>query len=271
MKMFSKNHPVWAGIIGLVLLLIIVGAASGGSDKSTKSDKSATTPSAADTQDTTTPTCTNIGSPHKLEIGPEGRTRVYRVVAGSTCVSQKVLDTFAQKAGALPQTIQVGSHKLQLVPASAPAPAAPAPKPKSSKQRVRDALANVEASGYAGKLKIQSVEFGHADSSEAEAEVTVTTPEGGLSGASWDDLDNGAKAVFQNVYKDAGWKHASVIVFKGGLVSTETGKDLPDVNTGIYTMLGDQASEIDWSDGDALDYNIKWSNYRDFAHPALKH
>jgi hypothetical protein len=60
-----------------------------------------------------------------------------------------------------------------------------------------------------------------------------------------------------------------VLVYKGGLVSKSTGKELPDVNTGIFTMPTGQAKQIDWSDDDALD-NIDWSIYRDFCHPALQ-
>jgi hypothetical protein len=41
------------------------------------------------------------------------------------------------------------------------------------------------------------------------------------------------------------------------------------VNTGIFTMHARDASQIDWSNDDALNYNIAWSNYRDFCHPAL--
>ena len=54
------------------------------------------------------------------------------------------------------------------------------------------------------------------------------------------------------------------------LVDTETGKDLPNANTGIYTMSRGEARRIDWSNDDAINYTIDWSLYRDFAHPALK-
>ena len=53
------------------------------------------------------------------------------------------------------------------------------------------------------------------------------------------------------------------------LVDSSTGKELPDVNTGIFTMPDGQAKQIDWSDEEAL-LNIDWSIYRDFCHPALK-
>jgi hypothetical protein len=52
-------------------------------------------------------------------------------------------------------------------------------------------------------------------------------------------------------------------------VDSRTGEDLPDANTGIYTMPAGLAGQIDWSDEDGL-LNIDWSNYRDFCHPALE-
>ena len=60
-----------------------------------------------------------------------------------------------------------------------------------------------------------------------------------------------------------------MVAFKGGLVDTATGAELPDVNTGIFTMPAGQAQQINWSDEDAL-LNIDWSLYRDFCHPALQ-
>jgi len=77
-----------------------------------------------------------------------------------------------------------------------------------------------------------------------------------------------AQAIFQKVYKDTGWRKRAVLVYKGGLVDKTTGKELPDVNTGIFTMPATQARQIDWSDDDALS-NLDWSFYRDFCHPAL--
>jgi hypothetical protein len=52
-------------------------------------------------------------------------------------------------------------------------------------------------------------------------------------------------------------------------VDTSTGQELPDVNTGIFTMPAGQSKRIEWSEEDAL-LNIDWSNYRDFCHPALQ-
>jgi hypothetical protein len=139
------------------------------------------------------------------------------------------------------------------------------PTASTPKDRVREAVGSeVDASGYAGTLEVRDVSF-----EGNEAQVTVTTPEGGLQGASCDDLNEGAKAVWTKVYNDAAWNGGALVVFKGGLVSTVTGEDLPDANTGIFTIHADQAAQIDWSDDDAL-LNIDWSYYRDFCHPALK-
>jgi hypothetical protein len=141
----------------------------------------------------------------------------------------------------------------------------PPPAPATPPDRVRDELGDkVSAGGYAGDVKIQNVAF-----SKTEAQVTATTPEGGFSGPSCGDLNDGAQAIFKKIYHDAGWKKGAVLVYKGGLVSKATGKALPNVNTGIFTMPAGQAKQINWSDDDALS-NIDWSIYRDFCHPALQ-
>lgn len=133
------------------------------------------------------------------------------------------------------------------------------------KGRVEEAVGSeVEASGWAGTLEVQDVSF-----QGNEAQITLTTPEGGFSGASCGDLNDGAEAVFVKVYDDAGWTGGAVIVFKGGLVDTSTGQPVPDVNTGIFTMPAAKASQIDWGNEDVL-LNIDWDNYRDFCHPALQ-
>jgi hypothetical protein len=118
--------------------------------------------------------------------------------------------------------------------------------------------------GIAAALDIQDVSF-----DGAEAQVTATTPEGGFQGASCGDLNDGAQAIFQTVFQDGGWNGGAAVIFKGGLVSTSTGEELPDVNTGIFTMPAAQAQQINWSSDDAL-LNIDWSLYRDFCHPALQ-
>jgi hypothetical protein len=143
----------------------------------------------------------------------------------------------------------------------------PPPPPATPKERVQQAVGNeVVAAGYAGKLEVRDVTF-----EGREAQVIVKTPEGGLQGASCDDLDDGARAVFKKIYGDAGWRGGAVLAYQGGLVSTQTGEELPDANTGIFTMPARLANQIDWSNDDALTYNIDWSNFRDFCHPALKH
>jgi hypothetical protein len=131
---------------------------------------------------------------------------------------------------------------------------------------VRQAIGSeVEAGGYAGTLEVADVSF-----EGREVLVYLKTPEGGLQGASCGDLDDGARAVFKKIYGDAGWPKGAALVYQGGLVSTKTGEELPDVNTGIFTMHASDANQISWSNDDALNYNIDWSNYRDFCHPAMK-
>ena len=145
-----------------------------------------------------------------------------------------------------------------------PATTAAAASPSTPEERVEQAVGDqVDAEGYAGTLAVQDVSF-----EGTEAQVTVATPEGGLEGASCGDLDEGAEAVLATIY-DAGWQGGAVTVFKGGLVDSSTGEELPDANTGIYTMPAERASRINWSDEDVR-LNIDWSLYRDYCHPALK-
>jgi hypothetical protein len=137
--------------------------------------------------------------------------------------------------------------------------------PSTPKERVQEALGDeVQAGGYAGDLQIKDVAF-----EGPEAQVTAKTPEGGLQGVSCGDLDDGAQAVFETIYNDAGWKGGGALVYQGGLVDRSTGKELPEANTGIFTIHAGQARQIDWSDETALT-NIDWSIYRDFCHPALQ-
>jgi hypothetical protein len=137
--------------------------------------------------------------------------------------------------------------------------------PATPKQRVQEAVGDeVHASGYAGDLKILDVSF-----EGTEARVTAKTPEGGFEGAKCGDLADGAQAVFETIYNDGGWKGGAALSYYGGLVDRATGKELPNANTGIYTMPAGQARQIDWSDEDAL-MNIDWSVYRTFCHPALQ-
>lgn len=201
-----------------------------------------------------------------LWSGRSGRGKVVVVVAavigigliGSAFSSD---EKDAKKGGATSS-----SASTKPVQSADPEPVAdPAPVEATPKERVLDAVGSeVEAGGWAGTLEVQDVSF-----EAGEAQITLTTPEGGLSGASCDDLNEGAKAVWTKVFDEAGWSGGSAVIFRGGLVSTVTGEELPDVNTGIFTIHSDQASQISWSNEDAL-FNINWSYYRDFCHPALK-
>ena len=72
------------------------------------------------------------------------------------------------------------------------APAASAPTPKA---RVEEAVGDeVDAGGYAGTLEVQDVSF-----DGTEAQVTVTTPEGGFEGANCGDLDVDPRHVVDGV------------------------------------------------------------------------
>jgi hypothetical protein len=137
--------------------------------------------------------------------------------------------------------------------------------PATPEERVKESVGDtVKAGGYAGDVKIRDVSF-YKDFTT----VTAETPQGGLQGASCADLDTAAGAIFEKVYKDTGWKGNATIEFRGGLVDKATGKDLPNEQTGGFSIDPGQAKKIDWSDDDALS-NIDWSIYRDFCHPALQ-
>jgi hypothetical protein len=152
------------------------------------------------------------------------------------------------------------------MPPPPPAEPPPPPPPATPRERVREAIGDeVAAGGYAGDLEIRDVTF-----EGREVQVIATTPEGGLQGASCGDLNDGAQAVFTEIYRDAGWPGGAALLYQGGLVSTQTGEELPDANTGIFTMPAPLARQIDWSNDDALNFNIDWSNFRDFCHPALQ-
>jgi hypothetical protein len=145
------------------------------------------------------------------------------------------------------------------------AEAEPAEEPPPNPQdEVRQALEDAE--GPVEDPEVTDVEFG-----KKEVEVTAKTPEGGLEGASDEDFDRLTGAIFAAIYGDAGWnKTGAVAVYKGGLVDSKTGQELPDANAGIYTISRADASKIDWSDQDAIEFGIDWSLYRDFVHPAFK-
>lgn len=140
-----------------------------------------------------------------------------------------------------------------------------ASKPKSKNQRLKAALADATPPG-AGEVTVDKIDYGRS------LTITLKTPEGGLEGASVNDLNNSMAAAAEAVYGVAKYPATKelVVAFRGGLVDTDTGKDLPNVNTAIYTLPYSKARQIDWADEDSVYYNINWSNYNDFTHPAIK-
>jgi len=99
--------------------------------------------------------------------------------------------------------------------------------------------------------------------------IVLSTPEGGFQGASTDDTDALASAALAKAYTDADWHGAGYVEFRGGLVDSTTGQDLPNAKTVSYRVARRDAKRINWGDEDAL-FNIDWSYYRLFCHPALK-
>lgn len=138
-------------------------------------------------------------------------------------------------------------------------------KPKSKNQRLKAALADATPPG-AGEVTVDKIDYGRS------LNITLKTPEGGLEGASVNDLNNSMAATAEAVYGVAKYPATKelVVAFRGGLVDTDTGKDLPNVNTAIYTLPYSKARQIDWADEDTVYYTINWSNYNDFTHPAIK-
>jgi hypothetical protein len=165
-------------------------------------------------------------------------------------------------------------EKASTTPAPEPAAAAPAPKPAptpepapklTANERVENAINSTDAGGWVGELKLQKI---GADTDALD--IYLETPEGGMSGASGDDLDVAAGAAFKAAYGDASYstRKDAAVYFRGGLVDKATGKALPNAETGMYSMTGAQARDIDWDDETAME-NIDWSLYRDFVHPAI--
>jgi hypothetical protein len=121
-------------------------------------------------------------------------------------------------------------------------------------QRLHDELGEeVQGSGDVGVLEVQAVSVG-----STAARVTVQPPGGSFQGANCGDLDDGAQAVFETIYNDAGWEGDATVVYVGGIVNEATGKELPGANTGLFTITAEQAEQIDWSDEEALS-DIDWS------------
>ncbi len=129
---------------------------------------------------------------------------------------------------------------------------------------LKAALDDADPSNYGAvstDLKVKNVER-----TSLLVTVNAETPEGGLDGASVDDIDGSAAAAFEAVYNDAGWRGATFVVFTGGLVDTRTGEELPDARTGAYRVDAKEGQGINWDNADIID----WSLYRTYASPALK-
>ncbi len=144
------------------------------------------------------------------------------------------------------------TSKVAAAPATTPAattaaaePKPPPPPPPSARSKLRAALGEVDAKATVSPDRIA---------------VDAKTPDGGFEGASTGDLNRRAGKIFAAIH-EAGFTRSTLIKFKG--------KDLPDAVTGTFKMSRDEAKEIAWDDEDAL-AAIDWSNYRLFAHPALK-
>jgi hypothetical protein len=113
---------------------------------------------------------------------------------------------------------------------------------------------------------VADLEVKRIERSPTFLQVTLATPEGGFEGASVDDLDGSAGAAFKAIYGDTDWRKDASVTFTGGLVDTRTGKEAPNEETGIYRLTASEARRIEWDNAVAVD----WSQYRVFAHPALK-
>jgi hypothetical protein len=205
---------------------------------------------------------------HRLAFWPSGIVGVLVVVGGIA-------------SAAAPPEPTANANSEQAAKADAkPEPTAKAdPKPESEpvkdteskptpQKRVRDALAEV---GGEKTLAIEDPEVKDItfDPLGKHMAVVAKTPEGGFDGASCEDLDRQAGAIFAELYDEAGWRGDAVVSFQGGLVDKATGRDLPEAKTGFARMRAGQAKQIDWANDDAL-ANIDWSTYREFCHPAVK-
>jgi hypothetical protein len=135
----------------------------------------------------------------------------------------------------------------------------------SAGQRIREALGdNVSSDVAVGDSEVRSVEV-----NGQLAVVTLSTPEGGFEGPSTDDTDGLASAALAKVYEDGGWSGATFVEFRGGLVDSATGRELPNAPTANYRVERSAARQIDWSDEEVL-FIIDWGIYRGLCHPALK-
>lgn len=134
----------------------------------------------------------------------------------------------------------------------------------SALDRVRSALGSKISSDLAvGDSQVRSV-----SRSGRLLDIVLTTPGGGFQGPSTKDADALASAAFAKAFQ-AGWSGPASVEFDGGLASRATGKDLPNAEAFGYRVNGGEATQIDWTDEQAL-FSIDWSLYRTFCHPAFK-
>lgn len=139
------------------------------------------------------------------------------------------------------------------------------PPEPSAGQRVREALGdNVSSDVAVGDSEVRSV-----DVNGQLVAATLSTPEGGFEGPSTDDTDGLASATLAKVYEDADWHGAAFVEFRGGLVDSATGRELPNAPTVNYRVERSAARQIDWSNEEVL-FSIDWGIYRGLCHPALK-
>jgi hypothetical protein len=160
------------------------------------------------------------------------------------------------------QTAEEQAAEEQTAEEEEPEPQEPAPSPE---QRVRDALGDTVSSDLAvGESDVRSVNV-----SGRLLSMTLTTPEGGFEGASTDDTDALASAALSKAYEDGGGRGPAFVEFRGGLVDSATGRELPNARTVSYRIDRGRAKQIDWSDDEVL-FAIDWGLYRLFCHPAIK-
>lgn len=157
--------------------------------------------------------------------------------------------------GKASQSTSEGSRSDSSESSDNAAPATPAAPAPTARQRLNDALDDVHA-------HVENINPGFVL-------IETKTPGGGFQGPSTGDELRIASSIFKIVYGDVGLHRKTDILFRGGLVNSKTGQDLPDAKTGSFEMTKSDAEQIDWSDDDVL-FSINWALFRTFAHPALK-
>lgn len=143
-------------------------------------------------------------------------------------------------------------------------PKAEKPEPVDPSTEVADALEDVPDSIYDVNVKDVYM-LGNT------VMVDLETPEGGLEGASTYDLNNMTAAVYRRIFTETDLQQPVLITYRGGLINSKTGADLPDAATAVYVIRKPEIRQIDWDDEDTVMYGgIDWSLYRTMLHPAIK-